>query len=296
MRFVIIALLIVVMVLIIYIIKMKSEVKNISNQIKNSKGEYINVHTKAIDTSIEELVVDINYLYDESQKVKAKNKNIEEEIRRSIANMVHDLRTPLTSITGYIQLIKSEETTEEEKQEYMEIVEKRTKRLGNLISSFYDLSRLHSNEYNFNLKKLSLTTILSENIALYYNDFIIRDIEPVIEIDDNISYIISDEESVNRVFSNLIGNMLKHGSGNIKIALREKDGYILSEFINAAPNLDNNQVQKIFDRFYTADKSRTNENTGLGLSITKTFVEGLGNEIKSEIIDGNLKIIIKWKK
>lgn len=296
MKYLVIGLVIVIIGLVTYIINMKNEIKNISKQVKNSKGKYINVHTKAIDTSIEELVVDINYLYNESQKVNARNKNIEEEIRRSIANMVHDLRTPLTSITGYIQLIKSEETTEDEKKEYMEIVKKRTKRLGDLISSFYDLSRLHSNEYNFNLKKVNLTTILSDNIALYYNDFIKNDVEPAIKIDENISCIISDEEAVNRVFSNLIANMLKHGDGNIKISLIEKESYILSEFSNFAPNLDKSNVDKLFDRFYTVDKSRTNENTGLGLSITKTFVEGLGNEIKSEIIDGNLKIIIKWKK
>lgn len=296
MKYITIVLIGIIIWLIIYVIRIKNELKNISNQIKDSKGEYINVHTKTTDGDVEELVVDVNYLYDESQKVKAKNKSIEEEIRRSIANMAHDLRTPLTSITGYIQLLKSNDITEEEKNDYLEIVEKRTVRLQNLISSFYDLSRLHSNEYNFNLKKVNVSTILCDNIALYYNDFISKNIEPIIEIDESISFIISDEEAVNRVFSNLIGNMLKHGQDKMKISLREKEGYILSEFSNAAPNLDNSQVKKLFDRFYTEEKSRTSQNTGLGLYITKTFVEGLGNEINGEVIDGNLNISIKWKK
>lgn len=296
MKYIIIGLVIVIIALITYIVKMKNEVKNISNQIGNSKGEYINVHTKSVDNDLEELVVKVNYLYDESQKIKAKNKSIEEEIRRSIANMAHDLRTPLTSITGYIQLIKSEGITEEEKREYMEIVEKRTVRLQNLISSFYDLSRLHSNEYSFSLKKVNLSKLLYDNIALYYNDFINNNIEPIIGIEEKISSIISDEEAVNRIFSNLIGNMLKHGQGNIKISLREKDGYILSEFSNLAPDINNETVKNLFDRFYTADKSRTSQNTGLGLSITKTFVEKLGNEIKGEVLEDNLNIIIKWKK
>lgn len=296
MRYIIIVLVIVIIGLIIYVIRMKNELKNISKQIKNSKGEYINVRTKTTDSDVEELVVNVNYLYDESQKVKAKNKKIEEEIRRSIANMVHDLRTPLTSIVGYIQLLKSNGVTEDEKKDYIEIVEKRTLRLQNLISSFYDLSRLNSNEYNFNFKKVNISTILCDNIALYYNDFISKNIEPTIEIDDSISSIISDEDAVNRVFSNLIGNMLKHGQDKMKISLREKDGYILSEFTNASPNLNDSQVKKLFDRFYTTEKSRTSQNTGLGLYITKTFVEGLGNEIKAEVVDGNLNISIKWKR
>ncbi|MGL5351823.1 MAG: sensor histidine kinase [Clostridium sp.] len=296
MIYIIIVLAIVIFTLIIYIISTKKELKNISKQIEDNKGKYINVHTKGLDSGIEEIVCKVNYLYDESQKINAKNKNIEEEIRRSIANMAHDLRTPLTSICGYIQLIKSERTTESEKKEYIEIVERRTKRLESLITSFYDLSRLNSNEYNFKLEKVNLSKILCDNIALYYNEFMKKNIEPIIEIDDNISSIIADEEAVNRIFSNLIGNMIKHGKDNIKISLVEKDGYILSEFINHAPNIDDDVVEKIFDRFYTADKSRSSQNTGLGLSITKAFVVGLGSEINGKVVDKNLNIYIKWKK
>lgn len=295
MIYIIILSVIIILALIIYIISTKNELRNISKQIVDSKGEYINIRTSATDNSVEDLVSKINYLYDESQKINTKNKHIEEEIRRSIANMAHDLRTPLTSISGYIQLIKSESTTEIEKKEYIEIVERRTKRLETLITGFYELSRLNSNEYNFKLQKVNLNKILCDSIALYYNEFINRNIEPIIEIDESIPNIIADEEAVNRIFSNLIGNMIKHGKGNVKITLKEKDGYILSEFINYAPNIEANQVAKIFDRFYTADKSRSSENTGLGLSITKAFVEGLGSEINGKVSDENLNIYIKWK-
>lgn len=286
---------IIILALIIYIISTKKELRNISKQIEESKGEYINIRTSATDNSVEELVCRVNCLYDESQKINAKNKKIEEEIRRSIANMAHDLRTPLTSISGYIQLIKSERTTEVEKQEYVEIIERRTKRLESLITSFYDLSRLNNNEYNFKLEKVNLSKILCDNIALYYDEFMKKNIEPIIEIDENISSIIADEDAVNRIFSNLIGNMIKHGNDNVRISLVEKDGYILSEFINCAPNIDTKQVEKIFDRFYTAEKSRSSQNTGLGLSITKAFVEGLGSEINGKVSNGDLNIYIKWK-
>ena len=280
--------------LLIYIFNLKRELHNISIQIKESKGEYINVNTNAIDNNLEELVIIINELYDNSQKILAKNKNIEEELKKSIANISHDLRTPLTSIMGYIQLIKDNSTTEIERKGYIEIVEKRAKRLQKLITNFYDLSRLQSNEFRFELKKVNLKTILCDNIATYYNDFINKNLEPIIEIEENIKDIISDESAVNRIFSNLIGNMLKHGSDNIKILLYKKDNYIVSTFSNLAPNLNNEDIERLFDRFYTADKSRSDKNTGLGLAITKSLVEQLGHKIEGRLENGYLIIEIKW--
>lgn len=290
----VVVLLIIILILIGVIIKIKSALRNIVKQIDKSKGQYTNIRTEILDGDVEEVVTRINYLYDENQKVNADKKGKEEEIRQSIANMSHDLRTPLTSIVGYIQLIKSPNTNREEQKEYLDIIENRTKSLQTLISSFYDLSRLEGNEYSFSYKKVSLEKVLSNNLALYYTDFINKGIEPIIEIEENTPLIISDENAVNRVFSNLIGNMLKHGQDYIKITLKKKDGFIVSEFINLAPTLTEEQVTKLFDRFFTADKSRSDKNTGLGLCITKALVEQLGNDIKSELINGNLNISIKW--
>lgn len=288
-------LLLVVIILIAYIINTKQELSAISKQMEKSKGEYINIHTKSLSNEIENLTQSINFLYDENQRVNAAKKSMEEEIRQSIANMSHDLRTPLTSIMGYIQLLKDEHMSKEERQEYLEIVERRTKNLEGLISSFYDLSRLDGNEYVFNLKSISVEKLLCDNIALYYNDFINKNIEPQIEIEENLQKIISDEGAVSRVFSNLIGNALKHGEGFIKIELKQEGNSMVTEFTNSAPTLDEEMAGKIFDRFFTADKSRNDKNTGLGLAITKGLVEKLGNEISAKLVDGNLVIKVKWK-
>ncbi|MGL5152472.1 MAG: sensor histidine kinase [Clostridium sp.] len=288
-------LIMIILFLTYYNYMLKKEVKKISNQIRKNKGEYVNLHTKAIDNSIEELVIEINKLYDESQKISARSKGIEEEIKKSIASMSHDLRTPLTSIIGYVQLLKDNKTLEEDKIEYINIIEKRTKSLEELITSFYDLSRLNTNEFKFNLTKVNLKSELSDSIATYYNEFVKQEIEPIIEIEDNIPNIISDKSAVRRIFSNLIGNILKHAKGDVKIYLKEENGEIFSVFVNNAPNLNEDNVKNIFNRFYTIDDSRNDRNTGLGLAIVKSLVEKLGNQVSAELKDDELIIIIKWK-
>ncbi|MBU3103326.1 sensor histidine kinase [Clostridium gasigenes] len=296
MIFLIIMLVVAVIILFMYIINLKKEIKAVSSEIKKNHSEYRNIRIKTTDRHIEQLVVNINKLYDENQKVNVKKKEVELELKQSIENMAHDLRTPLTSIMGYIQLIKDEEVTEEEKSKYIDIVEKRTNVLQTLITSFYDLSRIEGNEYNFNLSKINLANVLCENIALFYNEFAEKFMEPIIEIQENTSYIISDKNAINRVFSNLISNILKYGDKYTKIILKEEDEFIITEFINYAPNLVQEDINKMFERFFTANKSRSDKNTGLGLSITKAFVENLGNNIEAKLLNENLVISISWRK
>ena len=292
---VICVLIVVIIILVSIIIGYKREFRRINNEIVNNLDEYVNIRTKSVDKDVENLVENINLIFDLKQKVVAEKKKNEEELRASILNMSHDLRTPLTSIMGYLQMIKSEKASDTDKKEYMDIVEKRTKSLQELISSFYDLSRIEGNEYNFNYKKVNLSNVLCENIAVFYNDFINNNIEPIIEIEEGIKEIISDEGAITRIFSNLIGNMIKHGENYVKISLKQENDIIITEFTNKATGLTQESVDKLFERFYTVDNSRSDRNTGLGLYITKVLVEKLGYNITAKLDNENLKIKIVWK-
>lgn len=289
-------LVIIIIILLIFIVRLKSDIKYISKQIGDSKGQYVNIRMNTLDKDLENLVLSINDLYEINQKINIKTRNREEDLKQNIANISHDLRTPLTSIMGYIQMIKDNSTSIEDKTRYMDIVERRTETLKALITSFYDLSRIESNEYRFDLKALNISKILCETIAMFYNDFCNKNIEPVIDIDENIPLVITDENAVIRIFSNLINNMLEHGENNFKISLKKENDNVITEFSNDAFNLKKEYVEHIFDRFFTGDLNRSNKNTGLGLSITKAFVEQLGHEIKCEFVDGKLSIKVLFKK
>lgn len=292
---IVIFLIVIIGILSAIILGYKREFRRINKEIINNLDEYINLKTTSIDKDVENLIQSINLIFDSKQKIVAEKKENEEKLRASITNMSHDLRTPLTSIIGYLQMIKSEKQSEGDKKEYIEIVERRTKSLQQLINSFYDLSRIEGNEYKFNYKKVNLSNVLCENIAVFYNDFINNNIEPIIEVEENIKEIISDDVAISRIFSNLIGNMIKHGGNFVKITLKQEDNLIVTEFINNVTEVTEENLDKLFDRFYTVDNSRSDKNTGLGLYITKILVERLGYFIDAKIEEENLIIRIVWE-
>lgn len=292
---IVIFLIVIIGILSAIILGYKREFRRINKEIINNLDEYINLKTTSIDKDVENLIQSINLIFDSKQKIVAEKKENEEKLRASITNMSHDLRTPLTSIIGYLQMIKSEKQSEGDKKEYIEIVERRTKALQQLINSFYDLSRIEGNEYKFNYKKVNLSNVLCENIAVFYNDFINNNIEPIIEVEENIKEIISDDVAISRIFSNLIGNMIKHGENFVKITLKQEDNLIVTEFINNVTEVTEENLDKLFDRFYTVDNSRSDKNTGLGLYITKILVERLGYFIDAKMEEENLIIRIMWE-
>lgn len=292
MIYAIIILVCIILILLLYVIKLKKEIRYVKNEIDKNMG-YVNLRTKSIDSELEKLVESINKIYDSRQELEAKNKRMESEIRRSIANMSHDLRTPLTSVMGYVQLLEDDNISNDEKKQYIQIIKRRNENLRELISSFFDLSRLNSNEYKFEFEKIDLKNILCDNIGLYYDEFMKKDIEPKIELEGGDFSIITDKSAMSRVFSNLISNMIKHGEGDVKINLKREKNIIISEFTNRACNMTDESIEKIFDRFYTVDKSRTSKSVGLGLYITKTFVEKLGYKIYAKYKEGNIIISIE---
>lgn len=273
-----------------------NEIKDMVKQIENNKINPSSIRTKSLNKNIENLVKNINSIYDEKEKVIFEKKKVEEEIKSSVANITHDLRTPLTSIMGYIQLLKEKNISIEEREEYIEIIEKRTLILKDLINKFYDLSRLESGDYELEYSNVNLENLLCETIALYYKDFIDKGIEPIVEISNIKNNIISDKVVIQRIFSNLISNMLKYSDGYIKITLSENDDYVLTEFINSSFNIKSEELNKIFQRTFTVDKSRNGSSTGLGLYITKILIEKLGHKINVEKINDNLHIRVFWKK
>lgn len=294
---IIIILLIALAGLITLYLLLSREIKNISNQLYEHNKTHTNskILLSFSNKGLEGLAQNINKTLEEKQKIEIEYKGMDKELRQAIANMSHDLRTPLTSIMGYIQLIEDDKTPEEDKKQYLDIVKRRGSTLQGLIESFYDMSRLEAREYKLELKPVNLYNIMCDMIAAFYNDFVNKSIEPIIEIQENIPMVIADENGVKRIVSNLIQNMLRYGNKHVHISLKQEKNSIVSTFENDATGLTQEDLTHLFERFFTADRTRSGKSTGLGLAITKQLVEQMGHSIKAELQNGRLGLIIEWK-
>ncbi|WP_300260148.1 sensor histidine kinase [Clostridium sp.] len=295
-RFIIgLSLTILIMFLTIFILKTK-EINRLTLELKklNREGKGGKLRVSLPNKNIENLIVEINTLIDDKRKIENIYKEKDIELREAIANMSHDLRTPLTSIMGYVYLLNDDKLDEDERKEYLKIIEKRSAVLNDLIKNFYGLSRIQADQYEIKFEHVNLELVLGEIIAAFYETLDYKFGEPEINIEEGLSSVSGDKQALNRIFTNLIENIIKHGEGEVKISLKKKKKYIVMEFSNKAEDLESKDVNRIFEKFFTKDRMRTGQNTGLGLAIVKLLVEKQGQKIEAKKVGNRLVINIIW--
>jgi len=295
--FIVITLVIITFIALTRLFSFKNEVRKIVRQLQlyNNRKTNKKIDITLIDQDIEHLGVEVNRLIDLYVMENRKRVLFEKEQRQAVANMSHDLRTPLTSIIGYIQIANNENLSEVEKKELLAIAFDRAKRLERLLNDFFELSVLESTDYELKLQRINLTKLLTEVLVSFYDRFQEKRLEPTIEGLENNVTIFADHSAVTRVIENLLSNTLKHADGNIIIRLEEQNGVASLMITNDALSLTEQDVQHMFDRFYMADQSRSGKSTGLGLSIVKSLMEKMNGSISSKLNDGQLSIICEWK-
>lgn len=286
---------ILIVLLIIFILKTK-EINRLTLELKklNREGKIEKLRLSLPNKNIENLIAEINTLIDDKRKMENIYKEKDIELREAIANMSHDLRTPLTSIMGYVYLLNDDKLDKEERKEYLKIIEKRSLVLNDLITNFYGLSRIQADQYEIKFESVNLELVLGEIIAAFYETLDYKFGEPEINIEEGLGPVLGDKQALNRIFTNLIENIIKHGEGEVKISLKKKNKYIVMEFSNKAEELEPKDVNRIFEKFFTKDRMRTGQNTGLGLAIVKLLVEKQGQKIEAKKVGNRLVINIIW--
>ncbi|WP_328150404.1 HAMP domain-containing sensor histidine kinase [Oceanobacillus caeni] len=247
-----------------------------------------------LDKDVESLGLEINKLIDLYMSENRKRVRFEREQKQAIANISHDLRTPLTSILGYIQMAEEDDVTAAERKELLSIANKRAKRLEMLLKDFFELSIIESTDHQLKSERINLRSITIDVLMSFYDRFYERNMEPTIHIPESDVFIMADESAVTRVIENLISNAISHSDGNIIISLEERDFMVALVVKNDAHSLTEQDVDFMFDRFYRADQSRSGKSTGLGLSIVKSFMEKMNGTIMGQLSDGQLSIVCEW--
>ncbi len=247
------------------------------------------------NAAAEDLFATINELLELRQGERSAYQRKERELRRQIANVSHDLRTPLTSILGYLQLLEGDDLTAEQRAEYLRVIRGRADTLQTLITAFYDLSRIEGGEWPLERERVDLGRELGDQLAAAYEQLEAAGIRVEVELADGLPPVWADRKAVIRVFSNLLTNALKHGSDYLRVELRREGRYVVSAFSNGVPDMTAEDAAHVFERFYTADRTRTGRNTGLGLAIVKALTERMGHQASALLRDGEFTVAVKWK-
>lgn len=210
------------------------------------------------------------------------------ELKNAVTNISHDLRTPLTAICGYLELLEQEENLEAV-QRYIEIIKDRVDILTQLSEELFRYSVIISTKDSLTMEPVIINTVLEESVAAFYTALTEKSIVPKIQMPDAKVTRTLDRSALSRVLSNLLGNALKYSDGDLKIVL-SKNGEI--SFSNRASGLDEIQVGRLFERFYTVEAAR--KSTGLGLAIAKTLVEQMNGTISASYENGRLNILVSF--
>ena len=277
---------------------LKQSIRNAAFQMdKIEEQKESNRKLKAItsDKELELLLNRINKLYEFRQEERISYQRREHQLQREVENISHDLRTPLTSIMGYTELIQDPGTSPEEQQEYLNIIYKRAKVLQGFIEDFYELSRFQGENYPLRYEILQVQPVIKEVVVSYYRQFEKKQIQVEIHLEDERCSIIADRVQFNRILNNLIQNALKYTKTSFTLKQYRVQDNCIIRFCNDNTDLTDEDMKHIFDRFYTGDENRSGQSTGLGLTIAKLLVENMKGSIHGELKDGRFTIELSFK-
>lgn len=271
------------------------EIKKGVGEVRNGNVAYKIPELKCED--MKALAVNVNDIamgLDESVAAKVKAERLKTEL---ITNVSHDIKTPITSIISYTELLSKVEGLPEEARDYVSVIAKKSERLKNLTQDLFDISKVQSGNEDVVLEKLDASLLISQALAEHDNEIQASGLPLCVETPKGL-YFAADGRKMSRVVSNLINNVLKYTMRNTRVFITafEKDGMIVMEFKNISAYPLNFNVEEITQRFVRGDESRTAEGNGLGLAIAKSYTE-ICNGIFEIIVDGDMfKALLKFKK
>ena len=265
----------------IRLLRLKKQLRDITVQLEertDGKSEK-KITVALVDRDLSKLAAAVNHNLDFQRKLRIDIRRSDLQLKDSIANLSHDLRTPLTSILGYLQLSRNPGCPEEKREKYLKIAEDKAFSLESMINNLYELSVLDVRETSLKTEEMDLNLLLGNVLANQYESFQKLGVSFDVRRPDHPVRISGDPVACTRIIQNLLNNASRYAGGNVGIILEESGSHALLSVRNAAPNLREEDIGHLFERFYTADKSRNNSGSGLGLPIVKTLLEKMNGKV-----------------
>ncbi|MCF0148253.1 MAG: HAMP domain-containing histidine kinase [Clostridium sp.] len=246
---------------------------------------------------LSELCKSINDMSQELGKKIENEKRIENNKNELITNISHDLKTPLTSIVGYLELLNNKQVDDNLRDEYISIAYNKSLRLKSLVNELFQYTKLTSNDIKLERNRINISMLLNQAVGESIINFSEKNIDVILDNPYNEAFCNIDSVQILRVFENLINNAEKYSDpySKFKVSLKIKDKKILISFTNKCESISEEYLDRIFERFYREDKSRNKEGTGLGLAIVKRIIDLHEGNITVEKIDNDIKFNVILK-
>lgn len=262
----------------------RRQVKNTCRQLEFLKENKTNLRLtlNVPFKEFQKLVDSINGIIDLSREMQKNTQQNEESLKETITNLSHDIRTPLTSMDGYFQLLAQSESKEEQRH-YIEVIQSRILSLKDMLEELFTYTKLQNESYELEIETVDFGKCVFDTVFSFYDDFQKKGLEPKLDFYEGSMPVEGNSEAIRRILQNIIKNALVHGSKNITIKLYREDKDVVFLCANDLNNPNEIDIEQVFSRFYKADSARNNSSTGLGLSIAKGLAERMQGTITAKI-------------
>lgn len=260
--------------------KLNAIAKKLSDVLENDSNEKIMVFTS--NKALMNLCGQINLLLLDRQKIKVDFKKQEIASKKMLANISHDIKTPLTVILGYLEILR----LHNREDEMLQKVEAKAKQVIELINQFFSLAKLEAGDTSIEITKININELCRENILSFYELLLEKNFVVDISIPEQPYFVQGDKEAIDRILFNLISNAIRYGSDGkyMGLFIREMETYICIDIIDKGKGIEKEYVSNIFERLYTMEDSRNRniQGNGLGLTIAKNLAIQLGGDVLLE--------------
>lgn len=232
--------------------------------------------------SIGRLIDGINAFLEEAAEERAELERESRGLKDSLTGISHDIRTPLTSLSGYFQLLTGTEDPEE-RERYGSIIRARISSLEAMLEELFTYTRLQDSDYRMELCTVNFTQCVIDTLLAFYGQFAERGVRPEVNIEETPAYICGNGEAVRRILQNILKNALVHGTEEVSLSLGCEGEDVVFQCSNRCQAPGEIDIEDIFKKFYKADPARKDTSAGLGLTIAAGLAERLGGELTAEL-------------
>ena len=238
----------------------------------------------------------LNRIFEARCEERRRHLRIENNWKELVTNVSHDIRTPITSVSGYFTLLMNTDDPEKQKQ-YADKINARLRFFSDMLENFFDYSKISSEDFKNSPEKLDIKSVLSETLFLYVDEIEGKLGTPKIDFEDAEPSVYADRANVMRVFQNIIKNALVHGSGDLRVSLKSDNKNVIITFRNSTTEELPEDINRVFDRTFIGNDSRSEvKSTGLGLCIVKELMEIMGGSAEAFGNPGVFGIAVTFKK